>query len=359
VAQDREDILVDPLGTDSINITVANTGNGFENYTLAYTKQTENLLVTAVNDSIEVAPGGSGTVEVFISALVDAQGDEVYQHLFTVRSVDAGTTVAHVLVNVSVSPVFGLDIGVDVESLTVLPDDFVQFNVTVTNTGNYILDVSLTIWGDPVMFQGNELPTGRLLPDVPVGGHVNTHEHNWFPADVQPGNYVLNISVVERLDPDHNVTVGFPVRVMRLEQLNMRLWWESGGSITPSDDYQAILRVSNLGNVPSSFSIEVTGLPEWLGVEITDQEGTLGPLDSVEVDVWFSVVEMDVEPPESVVVTFTLVAPNGTDVSTVVVWMATEFPDPWGAGSTWLLWLTMILVFVVIVATVLLFRGRR
>jgi uncharacterized membrane protein len=356
VSKDKSSILVSHLGTESFNITIENSGNGMETYTIDYVPQTEDLLVSAVNDSIELAPGCSTLVEVFVSGLGTPVGGQTFLHRFTIRSNDDPATVESVQLIVNIEKVSGLSAHVKEGTYSVHPGGTMYVTLSVTNEGNHNMSVEAWLSGPAALFNLRQLLTVEVVPGM-------AHEYPFFLAvhpEVTMGEYtmVINVSQMEGVDPF--VTVEVPVTVERVDAHSFSYNSSTNGSLSPGGIWNATLVLYNNGNHLETYVLNVSGAPKWMSALLSSDEIVLPAYGESSIELTVTLIGDDMEAPESIILAITATPANATGaVPTVVLDVPLDIEVREGPGSTWLMWVTMALVILVLIVTLALFRKRR
>jgi len=274
-----------PNGTVSFNITVHNGGNGWENYTLEYVRQTEHLLVSAVNDTLELAPGCSTTVEVFVSSLATPIGGWDFQLSFTIRSGDDGSVYAVAAYRVTVARAFRAEAKLDAIPRPVLPGTDLGVNLSVLYKGNYCTTLVLELLGPSELF-GLGTPVGVLsVDDVAPGAAIKHALHLPVLDDVPPGAYTVELWAHEEGSPENGTWLDAAALVLPLHDVSLRVVDADGGALVAGKVWRANLSLANHGNVRESVSLGV----EAVGLLVVEFDHA-----AVELDPGFAFVRVTV-----------------------------------------------------------------
>jgi uncharacterized membrane protein len=356
VTQDREEGTIGPLADDSFNITIENTGNGHEVYDLEYIRQRDHLFISAVNESVEVAPGCSTSVEVFFSTMDTDVGGQSFDIDLRVRSRDDPTTMVSLSFNVTVARVFGLEAEVvgTGDAFEVLLGTPLLLPLEVTNVGNYhvTLEVHLLI-GD------------ELFPPPPATlGEVSPGDTEEFTIVLVPrtgalmGTYTVTLEVRDELNLINSTTAGTMVEVLRVDSSSLRVEDADPTVLRPGVNWRADLVLSNDGNHVESYSLNTSYVPDWLLVELSEGNVTLEPGSetTVQVRVWLTKEGFDA--PDTVMLVVNANPANATDGSPkAVLDIALDVPPaeeaPWGLVAI------LIAATVVVLAVLIYIRSER
>ena len=274
---DASGVVPWPNGTVSFNITVHNLGNGWESYTLEYAHQTDHLLVTAVTDELDIAPGCSTKVEVFVSSLATPVGGWYFQLSFTIRSRDSYTTYAVAAYRVTVANAFRVEAKLDAVLRPVLPGGDLVVNLTVAYGGNYCTTLVLELLGPPELFGTGAPPAGVVsVDDVAPGAAVKHALHLPVLGDVPPGEYTVELWAHEEGSPGNGTWLDAPVLVLPLHDLALRVVDSDATALVAGRVWRANLSLANHGNVPESVALEVEAVG-LLVVELDRSAVDLGP----------------------------------------------------------------------------------
>jgi uncharacterized membrane protein len=317
VYQDKETGTVGPLHTDSYNVTIENEGNGWENYTLEYLRQSDHLLVSAVNDTVEVGPGDSATVEVFYSTLGSNVGGQTLAVALTVRSSDNSSVMIPTVFQVTVIRVFGLTGIIDEPAggFLALPGAPMPVTVAVTNEANYAMDIEIQLLGDEEMFVPDLMHTSSLSP----GSTEDVDLFLWAKEQIVMGMYDLSFSISEVNSTQNMTTINASVRVQRTDSSSLSINSTNETALTPGENWKAKLLLRNEGNHPETFLLEVTLVPKWLLVELGPDEVTVPAYGEVLVPVEAWLLEDDFDAPKSIMVVVTATPANQTGAEHTVV----------------------------------------
>ncbi|MCK4970294.1 MAG: hypothetical protein KAS77_07200, partial [Thermoplasmata archaeon] len=301
VDQDKQGGTLPPQGTDSFNITIQNDGNGFENYTLDYIRQTEHMLVNAVHDIVEVGPGCSTVVEVFYSTLGTNVGGRTFALEFQVRSEDDPANVTTVSFDVTVLRVFGLSSSFVDEDLEGLPGQTLDPYLIISNDGNYQLDLEVIVEGPEELIEA-----GTVLEETVAGGDSGTHLivlH--LKAQAPMGHYTLSILVQESDSPGNFTTTTVPIGILRTDDPSISLNASDDGPLSPGGYWVAYLLLKNDGNHPETFMLNVTGAPGWMVVQLASSEVALPAYGDLLVTINVSLKGEGMDAPDSVMLVVT------------------------------------------------------
>jgi hypothetical protein len=372
LSQDMDHGSVGAIGTVSFNITVANTGNGYENYTIDYVRQTDHLLVSAVNDTVEVAPGCSTQVEVFVSSLGTGVGGRTLRHSFTVRSLDNASVVGRLSYDVTIAKVFGMRalVVVPTGGFQVLPGQAFDVTLAVYSEANYAVPIAISVTGDDEAFE----PTLLRVETIKAGG-AETYDliltmERWVPM----GEYEMRFSVHEVNSTENGTQTMWPVTVLRVDDSSLSVINGSEDPLVPSGTWSGWVSLQNDGNHNETFNISVSGLIAAIEVTIRTPDGSQIPLGSQSalvtvpaygsgiIGIWLTMRPGTEKAPEQLLMVVTATPLNETDEPpSVVLDVLTHIPEG-DDGATlhwWYLVLALVVVAVVVVALQVLSRMRR
>ncbi len=351
VTQDRDEGTIGPLATDSFNVTIENTGNGDEQYDLEYIRQQDHLLISAVVDTVEVAPGCSTVVEVFYSTLDTEVGGQSFIFDLRVRSRDDPLTIASVSFNVTVAKVFSISAEIlsPTEGLQVETGIPLLVPLIVTNHGNYPVGLEVDL------IEG----TGLFEAPLPMLGTVWPGTSEEFSVVMAPktgilmGLHNVTLRVREGLNIHRGTEVQAEVAVLRVDESSLRIEDADATVLRPGVNWRARLMLENEGNHPETFTLNTSFVPKWLLVELSDEEVTLGPYESATVEVTVWLLREGFDAPDMVMLVVNANPANQTDGSPqVVLDIALDVPPaepaPWGL-------VVFLLAAVVVVLVVLVY----
>ena len=356
VDQDKQGGTLQPQGTDSFNITIQNDGNGFENYTLDYIRQTEHLLVNAVHDVVEVGPGCSTVVEVFYSTLGTNVGGRTFVLEFQVRSEDDPTNVTTVSFDVTVQRVFGLTASFVDEDLEGLPGQTLDPYLIISNDGNYQLSLEVIVQGPEELIEA-----GTVLEETVDGGDSGTHLivlH--LKAQVPMGVYTLSILVQEISSPGNSTVTEVPIDILRTDDPSISLNASDDDPLSPGSHWVAYLLLRNDGNHPETFTLNVTGVPKWMVVQLASSEVTLPAYGDILVTINVSLKGEGMDAPDSIMLVVTATPTNRSGVAPkAVLDVPLDVPEVPEEGLPWWPYLALALVLVAVVVVGLMVWMRR
>jgi uncharacterized membrane protein len=341
VVQDRETETLGPQATSSFNVTIDNTGNGHENYTLEYIRQLDHLFISAVNDTVEVAPGGFAVVEVFFSTMDTDVGGHAFSFDLNVRSVDDPTTVANVSFEVTVARVFAIELeivepnsGLETIPLSPLPVD-----LSVTSHANYplVLEVFLQTGMDLLY------PPAAALGEIAPGATESYSVAMITRPDAIMGTYPLVLSVSEAQNVQNASLASASVECLRVDASSLRVEEANDTVLKPGGSWNAQLLLENEGNHPETYTINTSFTPKWLRVELSHEEVTLEPYSQVIVDVTVALKGERTDGRDTLMLVVNANPANQTDgVPQAVLDIAVEVPDEDGPVS----WMTVVVLLV-------------
>jgi len=355
VTLDRDQDVLGSYGTTSFNVTIANGGNGPETYALDYVHQTEDLLVSAVNETVDVAPGDSAQVEVFVSSLGTPVGGSSFDVVLTIRSRDDPLTWDRVTFIVSVRREFDLSAIVVQPFLQGFPGQVLTAQLTVSSGANYPINVDVVATGDAQL-----LETGLLLSEDLTAGDSQTWELTLrLREQILLGEYDLGLLVHEAGDETNGTVVTVPVSVLRVDATSISVNSTDERPLRQKLPWTAVLLLVNNGNHPELYQVNVTGAPGWMGVGIDPPQVVVGAYGECTVTINLTVEGTVVDAPGSLMLTVTAHPTNLTGVvPTAVLDVPLDIPVGGEEGSYWLMWLTLTLVMAVAILTVFLLRRR-
>ncbi len=258
--------LGDPGATVVYTLTVANRGNAPDTFDVIFGGNAWNTTVPEVVGPL--APGEKQTIEFSVDIPDDAQGSaydvvvvEVVSRSDPMETANASfVTVANGMYAVDMDPM--LDLGF------ALPDEWITYHLTVTNTGTTpdTYDIAVdSLW---------------VVQAQPVVGVLNPGESASFdvkvqvPADALDGEEdVAMVAVTSQSDASRDalallISAALPVYGVWVDPINMTQADDPGATVVYT------LTVANLGNTPDTFDV-VLGGSAW---NTTGPE-TVGPLD--------------------------------------------------------------------------------
>jgi len=357
VTQDRERDVLGPLATDSYNLTVENTGNGNEVYDLEYTSQLDHLFISAVNDSVEIAPGCATTVEVFYSTMDTDVGGQSFEFEVRVRSRDDPTTLAVVSFSVTVARVFGLsgEVQDPGTGLEVMPGTPLVVTLSLTGLSNYPMELEVELIEGTTLFDPPQPGLGPIAPGATEEYHVILVPR----AGVLMGEYDILFSVHEAIDVHNATSLGAAVEVVRWDASILRVEDADETVLRPGVKWYAQLMLENDGNHPETYTINTSFVPKWLRVELSTEEVTLAPYSDTLVGVTVWLRKDEFQAPETVMLVVNANPANGTSGSpSVVLDVALDVPSP-DDGAPWWLVVTLLVATVVALVALLLIRSGR
>jgi len=356
VDQDKQGGTLPPQGTDSFNITIMNDGNGFENYTLDYIKQTEHMLVNAVNDIVEVGPGCSTVVEVFYSTLGTNVGGRTFVHEFHVRSEDDPANVTTASFDVTVQRLFGLSASFVDEDLEGLPGQTLDPYLIISNDGNYQLVLEVIVLGPEELIE-----TGTVLEETVGGGDTGTHIivlH--LRAQISMGQYTLSILVREIGSPGNSTGTEVPIGILRTDDPSISMNGSDEGPLSPGSHWEAYVLLANDGNHPETFLLNVTGAPDWMVIQLASSEVALPAYGDLLVTINVSLKGEGMDAPDSVMLVLTATPTNQSGMPPkAVLDVPLDVPDVGEEGIPWWPYLALALMLVASVVVGLLAWMRR
>ncbi len=355
VGQDREKATLGPLATDSFNVTIGNTGNGYEVYDLSYIRQLDHLFISAVNDTVSVAPGCSTTVEVFYSTMDTDVGGQSFEFHLQVRSLDSPVTQAKVSFNVTVERVFSISAEVEApEGLETLPSALLVITLKVVNGGNYPVDLEVDLVLGEQQFEGPVPTMGTVAPATTEEFLVSLLAR----SDVLMGTYTITLRVREALDVHNKTSVEADVDVLRVDASSLRVEDADATVLRPGTNWSARLLLVNDGNHVETYTLNTSFVPGWLKVEISNGVVTLGPHSSTTVDVTVRLKKDGFDAPDTVMVVVNADPTNGTDGSPKAV-LDIPLEVPPDEDAPWGLIAVLLAATVAVLAVLTYIRSRR
>lgn len=357
VTQDREQDMLGPLATGSFNITIENAGNGHEVYDLEYTSQLDHLFISAVNDTVEVAPGCATTVEVFFSTMDTDVGGQSLGFEVRVRSRDDPATLASVPFNVRVARVFGLsgEVQAPTSGLEVLPGSPLVVTISVTSGSNYPMVLEVVLVEGTALFAPPQAALGEIAPGVTEEYHVILVPK----SDLLMGVYAILFSVHEPIDFHNYTSLGAEVEVVRVDASSLRVEEVDEAVLRQGASWHARLLLENDGNHPETYTINTSFVPKWLRVELSTEEVTLAPYSYTMVEVTVRLSDDEFEAPETVMLVLNANPANVTDGSpSVVLDIALDVPPPDGGVPWWLVTILLVATVAALLSLILVRSGR-
>ncbi len=357
LSQDKVEGTLGPLGTDSFNVTISNGGNGYENYTLEYIRQTDHLFVSAVMDRVEVAPGCATTVEVFYSTMDTDVGGQSFGFDLRVRSDDNASVVDVLSFQVRVRRTFGLTAEVQgpLEELAVLPGYALAMGVAVTSNSNYPMDLEV------VMSSGLD----AFFEPISSLGTIGPGEAQVFTVvllarqEVPMGDVAVELAVHEANASANFTVVSAQVEIMRVDASSLRVDTMNETDLAPGANWRARLLLVNDGNHPETYTLNTSFVPGWLMVGLSQVTVDLPAYSEAYVEVTLWLTEDDFDAPGSVMLVVNANPANVTDGAPKVV---LDVPvDVESSGDELSLWFVVVplLALVVAVVVLMLVRQRR
>jgi len=357
LSQDKVDGTLGPLATDSFNLTIANGGNGYENYTVDYIRQLDHLFISAVVDYVEIAPGCSTTVEVFFSTMDTNVGGQSFEFNVHVRSVDNASILADLSFNVTVALSFGLSGQVQVpgSGLSVLPNSPLVVPLTITSHSNYPMDLEVYLVNGLDVFIEPPAALGSIGPG-------DTEDFNVILVtrpDVLMGVSTFVLTVREDINMLHNIPISAQVEVLRVDDSSLKVEDANASSLSPGVPWRAKLLLVNDGNHPETYTLNTSFVPKWMMVELSEQSMDLPAFSEAYVEVTAWLLEDDFDGPATVMLVVNAHPANVTDgAPKVVLDVPVDVKATGGDLSLWFVVVPLLAVMVVAV-TLLLVRQRR
>jgi len=356
VSQDKDSETLGPLATDSFNVTIENDGNGFENYTLEYIRQLDHLFISAVVDAVEVATGGSATVEVFYSTMDTDVGGQFLVFDLRVRSSDDPTTVGSVSFNVTVAMVFHMtgEVTSSPEDLTVISGNPLMIEIQVTSQANYPTSLEVHLVPGQDLF---ETPP-PLLGDIAPGSTEMYSVILMAKQDLLYGRYEMVLNIQEAAY-HYTISLTAEVMVLRVDSSSLRVDDADATMLRPGVNWNADLLLRNDGNHVETYIINASFTPDWLLVDISDEEVTLGPYSETHVEVTVWLLDDEFDAPTNIMLVVNANPANQTDgVPKVVLDIALDVPPPETSITWWMVAGLIALTVVVLVLLVFFRQGR-
>ncbi len=359
---DTREGVVAPNETVSFNVTIHNGGNGYENYTLEYTRQTLDLLVSAVNDTVEVAPGCSTVVEVFVSSLGSPSGGFDLQVKVTVRSIDQWDVYDAVVYKVSIARQFRARARADALPPPLVPGGMVKMNVSVIYEGNYCTTLVLELLG-PVELFGDGPPTGILSVDDAAPGSVTSHSLVLpILGNVPASAYGILLNVYEDGSPANRTRLEVAVTVAAVHKVTVRVATTDDPPLRPGRTWRANLSVANMGNVAENLVLLANGSTGLL-FDFPDGEVMSLPPGAriVRLVVRLDANATGVKDGTLTATVHALAAGNHTELDAVTFDLAVDVDEPGdgGDGLATPVVVGLVLVMLALAAAMVVYRHRR
>ena len=352
---------VGPNSTVSFNLTVHNGGNGYENYTIAYVRQTADLLVSAVSDTFEVGPGCSTRVEVFVSSLGTPVGGKEFQLKFTVTSRDDPTTYDAVVYRVRVVRAYSVSAHLEGGTHQLGPGDVLAMDLGMTYGGNYCTTVVVALAGPPELF-GLGAPVGVLFShDVAPGASASWPLELQVIADALMGNQTAMLMLYESGSPSNVTRLEWTVEVLPVHNVTIRMIGSSAGPLLEGGSWVANLTLANHGNHPERVHIELLGLPAWMSASLSLTDVTVPAYGAVHLNL---TVLLDIGTPGTKDGTYALSvrATPGNVTGTlpsVDIPLRVDVPEGGGGGTHLWTYLALAVLSVAVVAAMAAAWTRR
>ncbi len=359
VTLDSEGLTLKPLEHGWFNLTVHNDGNGYENFTLEYEHQTQHLLVTAVNDTLEVAPGGNASTEVYVSSLGSTGGGSAFHLSFTVRSLDDPSTFDTVGFEVVLSRVFLLTSAIASDVEPIEPGDPVELDLALSFNGNYCTTIAVELLGAIELF-GDGPPIGLLLEEGVGNGFCSTYPLRLPTQEVVTGTYMAMLRVYEvGGHPSNETHVNVSLEVLPVHGLRLLKTSNTTGPLEEGATWTAELLVTNAGNHPEPVWLNVSGVPGWMGVELSVEEVVLGPFAGTAVVVNVTITGETDAGSKLVSIVVTAASGNLTAAPpSVILDVPVEIQEGEEAGELWLAFVTFALLLVILAVIFWVLRNR-
>jgi uncharacterized membrane protein len=358
VTLDSDGLSLKPLENGWFNLTVHNDGNVYENFTLEYERQTEHLLVTAVNDTFEVAPGENSSTEVYISSLGSTGGGKTLQLSFTIRSLDDPSTFDTIGFEVTLSRVFLLTSAIANDVEPVEPGEPVELNLSLAYDGNYLTTIAVELLGAVELF-GDGPPIGLLLDEEVSNGFSSTYPLHLPTQEVVTGTYMAMLRVYELGSPSNETHINVSVEVLSVHGLRLLKTSNTTGPLEEGATWTAELLLTNVGNHPEPVWLNVSGIPDWMGVELSVVEVVLGPFAGAVVVVNVTITGGPDAEVKLVSIVVTAASGNLTAAPpSVILDVPVEVQEEEELGELWLVYVTFALLLAVLLVIVWVLRNR-
>ena len=356
VSLDREKGTLGPLATDSFNITIENGGNGYESYALEYPRQLDHLFISAVNDTVLVAPGSSTVVEVFFSSLDTDVGGQSFGFSVKVRSNDNATILETLSFNVTVARVFSITgvVDVPVEGLSVLPNTPLVIDLVMTSHSNYPLELETYMASGLDQFE----PPAAILGPIGPGTTETFSVVLVAKSMLLMGSYDIVMTVHEAVNIHNTTSMVVQVEVERVDDSSLKVDDADASVLSPGVNWGALLLLKNDGNHPETYTLNTSYEPKWLLVELSDEVLTLDPYSEVLVNVTVRLLDDEFDAPEMMMLVVNANPANHTDgAPKVVLDIALDVP-PAEETVSWVLIAGLLAATVVVLVLLVYMRQK-
>jgi uncharacterized membrane protein len=332
---------------------VTNTGNGEDSYSFDVHNLPEGWEATFSEDDVTLEDNVTKTVTLELESPDEALSGTIADLDITVTSSTGRSKTLNA--RTQVRKTTGMEAAMSSETW-VMPGGKVVYMIEIFNTGN----------GNDNFFYDDDVPKGwhSTIPIPDILGleafeSVNVTGELFCPANARAGDYTFTVQIYTR---EYLEELTATIRVEQVYDASHVLL-SSGSAIYPGDTTQYSIGVTSLCNLPTEFSIDLTGAPEDWTLDFEPRSVMLDPYKEMQFDV---TVTSPKSTPSSFY-KFQLVLDYGPvqDSYNITLYVMETTTDGGGGGggedapllnSTLMLVLVVVIIVVIIVAA-LLVRG--
>ena len=143
--------MLEPGQSANYSLEIHNLGNYYDNFTFEAEIPDGWTIEFSPMDVPLLVKNGTETIEIILTTSTNEKAYSQHQVTLRVYSIDNKTAFDTVTLNITILRTRGVNVEVNLSSLSLLPDEEKRIQVIVTNTGNWYENFSLTLTPPPGM----------------------------------------------------------------------------------------------------------------------------------------------------------------------------------------------------------------
>jgi len=243
-----------PEGKAYFNVTIRNKGSGVDTFTMSAAGTSKNWITFNVS-SFSLAPEQQRDVQA--NATIP-KGTLKGDYIVEIIATSSNDTSKHASVNVTtiVDDKFAVEMWTNPSTLEVEPGKSVVYMIYIKNRGNVQDQFFVNISDNPNLWAVLDLgsPFVTLQPDT----FTTTNLTVTVPSNAVATTFTVNVSAVSQADGNVKITTGANVIVKALYGLQVT-GIITQNEIEPTETVEYVIKVSNTGNSPDTFNIDLQG----------------------------------------------------------------------------------------------------
>lgn len=275
-------------GKDVIyEFVIENRGNAPDSYNLDVESQM-NWLVRIVGEETTdiINPGESVKVKVRSTVPRDAKAGDMDEVTLTATSKNNRTLEDKASVSVEAEQVYGIEISLSTSRLKILPGDSESFTVKITNTGNGLDTIKLSVTGEP------EIPSEWTI-DYENMIRIDAGKTKEVIVSISPdeeahmGKHTLSVTA-ESSEKTISDSKNIQVEILQVFKCSIEI---NTPDVSVFSGKVAVitLTITNLGNGKDTFKLSIKGLDPSYDTTFSDNDFELKKGENAEISLTIKV----------------------------------------------------------------------